>query len=82
MQRSHVIDREPDHRAVTFPFVAPPSTAKSRRTHRSAPRHYAVQVRRPDPEVWKRALELADGDAHRIDVLDDGSVLVHNTRVR
>ncbi len=38
--------------------------------------------RRPDPEVWRQALLAADGDPRRIDVLPDGSVVVHNQRVR
>jgi hypothetical protein len=41
-----------------------------------------VTVRRPDPEVWRQALELADGDPRRVEVRDDGSVVVHNERIR
>lgn len=37
---------------------------------------------RPDPEVWRRALVLADGDARRLSVNPDGTVKVHNKRVR
>jgi hypothetical protein len=35
-------------------------------------------VRRPDPTVWRRALRLADGDARRLEVLADGTVVVRN----
>lgn len=45
-------------------------------------RSSAVVVRRPDPAVWREALRIAAGDARRIEVLSDGSVVVHNERVR
>jgi hypothetical protein len=35
-------------------------------------------TRRPAPEAWQRALELADGDVSRLQLLDDGTVLVSN----
>lgn len=42
----------------------------------------AVTVRRPDPEVWRQALSLADGDARRIEIRQDGTVVVRNQKVR
>lgn len=32
----------------------------------------------PDPRVWATALELSDGDVHRLRVNSDGSVTVLN----
>lgn len=37
-----------------------------------------LTIRRPDAQVWQQALLLADGDPHRIEVHDDGSVIVRN----
>jgi beta-phosphoglucomutase-like phosphatase (HAD superfamily) len=56
------------------------SVRKSRpTTHADANR---VSVRRPDPEVWRQALELAGGDHHRLDVQQDGAVVVRNQKSR
>jgi hypothetical protein len=41
-----------------------------------------VTVRRPDSAVWQHSLRLADGDPRRLEVLEDGTVVVHNTRIR
>lgn len=41
-----------------------------------------LTVRCPDAEVWRRALDLAGGDARRLEVLADLSVVVRNARVR
>ena len=41
-----------------------------------------LTIRRPDAEVWRRALRLAGGDARRLEVLADNSVVVRNERVR
>ena len=38
----------------------------------------AVQSRRPAADVWLAAFRLAGGDPRRLDVLEDGSVLVLN----
>jgi hypothetical protein len=46
------------------------------------PTRSAVTIRRPDAEVWRRALRLAGGDARRLEVLADNSVIVRNERVR
>jgi hypothetical protein len=35
-----------------------------------------VESRRPDPLVWAEALRQAGGDARRLKLLDDGTVLV------
>ena len=53
-----------------------PTTANRRKTRST------ITVRRPDAEVWRRALRLAGGDARRIEVLADNSVVVRNERVR
>lgn len=42
------------------------------------PKNSPVSVIRPDPAVWRRALDLADGDARRLSVAADGTVLVRN----
>ncbi len=48
-------------------------------TRRPAPRRPApVSVRRPDPQAWRQALRLAGGDHRRLEVLADGTVVVHN----
>ncbi len=44
---------------------------------RREPAH--VTVRRAAPGAWRQALKAADGDAGRLTILDDGSVLVTNT---
>ncbi|MGI8577625.1 MAG: hypothetical protein ACR2KG_06840 [Nocardioidaceae bacterium] len=41
-----------------------------------------VRVQRVDPLVWQQALALADGDARRIQVIDDRTVKVQNQRIR
>ncbi len=49
----------------------------ARRSHRAP-----VTVRRPDPRVWSHALQLAGGDHRRLEVLSDGTVVVHNRQAR
>jgi hypothetical protein len=45
------------------------------------PRSSKVQVVRVvDPRVWGQALALADGDAHRLEVLSETEVRVKNSR--
>jgi len=41
-----------------------------------------LAVLRVHPMVWKRALAAADGDARRIEIIDESNVKVHNRRVR
>ncbi len=38
--------------------------------------------RRPDRLVWEAALGLASGDVRRLEVEEDGAVVVRNRRVR
>jgi len=45
-------------------------------------RNGVVATRRPDPDTWRRALELASGEDRRLELQTDGSVLVHNQPVR
>ena len=42
----------------------------------------AVTVQRVHVLVWGRALGLATGDARRIQVINERTVMVHNARVR
>lgn len=42
----------------------------------------SLTVLRVHPMVWKHALAAADGDARRIEIIDESSVTVHNRRVR
>jgi hypothetical protein len=42
----------------------------------------ALTILRVHPMVWKHALEAADGDARRIEIIDESNVTVHNRRVR
>jgi len=42
----------------------------------------SVTVLRVHPMVWKHALAAADGDARRIEIIDESNVTVHNRRVR
>lgn len=37
---------------------------------------------RPDPQVWATAMSLAGGDARRLETQRDGSVIIHNHRIR
>lgn len=41
-----------------------------------------VQSRRPRADVWAAALRLAGGDPRRLDVMQDGSVVVRNYLLR
>lgn len=41
-----------------------------------------LAVLRVHPLVWKHALAAADGDARRIEIIDESNVKVHNRRVR
>lgn len=44
-----------------------------------------VARRRPEPEAWRHAVRLVeeqDGDRRRLDVLDDGAVVIRNRPVR
>lgn len=41
-----------------------------------------LAVLRVHPGVWKHALAAADGDARRIEIVDESNVTVHNRRVR
>ncbi|MGL5829330.1 MAG: hypothetical protein ACRC0L_07150 [Angustibacter sp.] len=43
---------------------------------RTAPNE--ITIRRPDPDVWQAALKLAGGDHRRLEVQEDGTVLVRN----
>ncbi len=47
-------------------------------TRPNARRPAPVTVRRPDPQAWDQALRLAGGDHRRLEVLADGTVVVHN----
>jgi len=42
----------------------------------------SLTVLRVHPMVWKHALAAADGDARRIEIIDETNVKVHNCRVR
>jgi hypothetical protein len=42
----------------------------------------SLMVLRVHPMVWKHALAAADGDARRIEIIDESNVKVHNRRVR
>lgn len=57
-------------------LLAVPTPANQRSKSKS------VIVRRPDARVWRQALRLAGGDARRLEVLADNSVVVRNSRVR
>lgn len=48
----------------------------------ATPTEGGVSVVRVDPLVWKRALAAADGDARRIEIIDERNVTVHNQRIR
>ncbi len=51
-------------------------------TRPAARRPAPVTVRRPDPQAWRHALRLAGGNPRRLEVLADGTVLVHNRQAR
>jgi len=51
----------------------------TRRFYGRRPAHRATSVT-VHPEVWRRALAAADGDALRIEVFGPADVRVHNTR--
>ena len=48
------------------------------RPRRSAAKNSGVVVLKVDPRVWKTALDLADGDRQRIEVVNENEVVVHN----
>ena len=41
-----------------------------------------MSVMQVDDAVWRSALALAEGDARRIEVVDEHTVVVRNRRVR
>ncbi|MBE1530357.1 hypothetical protein H4W34_000190 [Actinomadura algeriensis] len=41
-----------------------------------------VTVRRANPRAWRVAREVAEGDVRRLEILADGSVLIHNRPMR
>ncbi len=59
------------------PYCGAMTRPAARRTHRAS-----LSVRRPDPRVWTHALQLAAGNHRRLEVLTDGTVVVHNRRMR
>lgn len=54
--------------------------AAAKRPERQRPRSGPVTVIRVMPELWAHALRTADGDAHRIQIIDSTTVIVHNGR--
>lgn len=54
------------------------------RTHAGTRRRVVAEITtvKVNLEVWQIALDLADGDNRRIEVLGETDVLVHNQRVR
>jgi hypothetical protein len=42
----------------------------------------SLMVLKVNPKVWRHALAAADGDARRIEIIDETNVTVHNRRVR
>ncbi len=62
---------------VSRPTYGDRHDAPTRRAHRAP-----VAVRRPDPRAWGHALQLAAGDHRRLEVLIDGTVVVHNRQAR
>lgn len=41
-----------------------------------------VDARKADPEAWKVAKRATKGDVSRLEILEDGSVLIHNNPIR
>lgn len=62
---------------ATVTVVAPVKPFFAKRRRQAAPSVPVGHVR-PHARVWAKALELADGDAHRLQVNVDGSVTVLN----
>jgi hypothetical protein len=61
----------------------PASKRSRKRTVPSVtPKPAPVQVTQVDPIVLRLALDYADGDARRVDVISATSVIVRNNRVR
>lgn len=54
--------------------LAAAKTRKPRHRQPSTP----VVTRIVNQEVWRTALDLADGDWHRLQVIDTNTVIVHN----
>ncbi|GGV19114.1 hypothetical protein GCM10010182_45980 [Actinomadura cremea] len=54
------------------------TTPRRARSGRTGP----VTVRRADPRLWEAAREAADGDTSRLEILADGSVVIHNQPIR
>lgn len=44
----------------------------------TSPRQTAVMKVKPNPLAWKKAMQLAKGDAKRIEVRDPEELVVHN----
>lgn len=63
--------------------TSPLGNAKTASPSRHEPsRTGPVAVRRADPRAWKVAQDAVDGDASRLEILADGSVIIHNHPIR
>ena len=51
------------------------SSPKSRTRRKKNP----VMVVRVDSRIWEKAMEIADGDTKRIQILSEEDVIVHNS---
>ena len=63
--------------AVSTSVIQAP-TRRPRRPVRTTAPAGAVDVVRIAPEVWATALDLADGDVARIEIISETAVRVHN----
>lgn len=54
------------------------SAAMAKHRKSKEDREFPVSVTRPDPLAWQQALRVAGGDASRLHVEPDGSVIVAN----
>lgn len=68
--------------APVLKFTSPAPETLDERRSRSRPREVhragAVTTLTVDKRVWKTALQHADGDASRIEVVDEHNVKIHN----
>lgn len=52
----------------------------AKRSHPAGTRR--VVVIKPDPRVWKQAVQIAGGNVKRLEVRDHETVVVHNNNIR
>jgi hypothetical protein len=54
------------------------TVARHPRSPQRKPKSGPVTVLLVDPKVWRHALDMADGDVRRLQIVDETTVVIHN----